>query len=254
MPEPIDLDLDGALSADLDGDLPAWCEAGDHDLAAVQSRLAAPDAAARRAELTVVRDALATPVAPPDELGRRRLLGAALADADPDTTIPDRSPGTGAEGRSRRFWAVLAGVAAAVLLVVAIVAAVNGGSDGTAKSSGSATADAPTGDLGNVGALDQKGVDRLIHGGAASTPSPSSSASEASPSADGFTPAPDAVPAATVKACAERYAAQGTVRFQASGDFQGRPAVILGVDTDTRTIVFVVAADDCGTVLYSASR
>jgi hypothetical protein len=65
---------------------------------------------------------------------------------------------------------------------------------------------------------------------------------------------PDAVPPATVKACADRYAAQGTVRFQASGDFQGRNAVILGIDTETRTIVFVVAADDCSTVLYSASR
>jgi hypothetical protein len=168
MPEPTDFDLDGALSAELDGDLPAWCEAEDRDLTVIQARLAAPEAVARRTELATARNALAASVAPPDELTRRRLLGAALTDAEPDTTIPHRSPGTGPDGRSRRVWVVLAGVAAALLLMVAVVAVVNGGGDdGTAKSSGSATADAPKGDLGDVGPLDQAGVDKLINGGAA---------------------------------------------------------------------------------------
>ena len=37
------------------------------------------------------------------------------------------------------------------------------------------------------------------------------------------------------------------------GPTQGRPAVIVGIATGDRTIVFVVAADDCASVLYSAS-
>jgi hypothetical protein len=88
-------------------------------------------------------------------------------------------------------------------------------------------------------------------------------ASEAAASSGAFARqdgnAADAAPPATVgaeavAACASRYASEGTVRFRASGAYQGTPAVVLGIDTDRRTIVFVVAADNCAQVLYSLSR
>lgn len=254
MSDPDDLDLDTAISADLDGELDAMCAELGLDAAAVRSRLAEPDARARRAQLDAARDALAAPVPPLDDLARRRLVQGAMSDTDLDTTIPSRTSDSAVHDRSRRLWAVLGGAAAAIVVVVGVVALVNRGDDGTAaKSSGSGTVTAPTGDLGDVGAVDQKRIDGLI-GGGSSGAAASNDASTAAEGADGFTENPESVPAARVSECAAAFASEGTVRFRASGDFQGQPAVIIGVDTDSRTIVFVVAADDCTRVLYSASR
>lgn len=255
MPDASDLDLDTAISADLDGDLDAMCADLGLDPTAVRARLAAPEAAARRARLTAARDALAAPVHPLDDLARRRLVQGALADAEPDTTIPARSATSGGSDRSRRRWSLLAGAAAAVLVVVGVVALTRQVDDGSAsKSSGSSTANAPKGDLGDVGSLDQSQVDRLVDGGGTTGAGSDSAATGSAPAAEGFTENATSVPAARVAECAAGFASEGTVRFRASGDFQGRPAVIVGVDTETRTIVFVVAADDCTQVLYSASR
>ena len=123
---------------------------------------------------------------------------------------------------------------------------------------------AVTGDLGDVGAVDAAGVGRLLPRRrrrprrrrverAGDRPGPDlrrqrdGGAARSDSDHDGrvrrrSTPAP------------QQFATQGTVRFRASGTYQGRPAVVLGIDTDRRTIVFVVAADDCTQVLYSASR
>ncbi len=65
--------------------------------------------------------------------------------------------------------------------------------------------------------------------------------------------APEFAPGA-VESCATTYADEGAIRFRGSGTYEGRPAVVLGIDTAGRTIVFVVAAADCRQVLYSASR
>ena len=255
MPDPDDFDLDTAISADLDGELDALCADLAVDPEIVRAQLAAPAATARRAELAAARDALATPVPALNELTRRRLVEGARSEADLDTTIPARSGGSGDSDRSRHWWTVLGGAAAAVLVVVGILALANQGDDGSAsKSSGSSTAGAPTGDLGDVGNLDQRQVDGLVKGGGSTGTGQDSAASQSSPAAEGFTEDARKVPAARVAECAAGFASEGTVRFRASGDFQGQPAVIIGVDTDTRTIVFVVAADDCTRVLYSASR
>jgi hypothetical protein len=248
MPEPTDFDLDAAISADLDGELAAMCTEAGLEPDAVRARLTTPEATARRAELVAARTALATPVEPLDDLARHRLVTRALDGAGPETTVPTGSVRHPPSGHSGRRWGIFAGVAAAVLVIVAIVAIVATGED-SANSGGSSTASAPTGNLGNVGTLNQRGVDALVNGSGTSTKS-----NAAAPSADGFTEQSGAVPTDRVAACADRYRADGTVRFQASGLFEGQPAVILGIDTDTRTIVFVVAADDCGRVLYSASR
>lgn len=257
MPEPHDPDLDAAISADLDGELDAWCADAGLDPPTVRARLAGAEALARRAELVATRDALAAPVPTLDEVTRRRLVQGAMSDPATDVMIPTRVDGSGASDRSRQRWAVMGGIAASVLVVVAIVALAidgGGGDGGGAKSSAGRTS-APTGDLGNVGTLDQKRVDQLVQGGGAAPKTGGAAApSSGVPGAEGFTPDPERVPAARVTECAGRFASEGTVRFRASGEFQGRPAVVVGVDTATRTIVFVVAADDCARVLYSASR
>ncbi len=254
MPDPDELHLDAAISADLDGDLDAWCADTGVEAATVRAQLATHEALARRADLEAAREALAAPVPALDDPTRRRLVQGALSDPALDVMIPQHPRRSGTSDHPRRVWAVLGGVAAAVLLVVGVVALVNrggGNGDGGAKS---ATASAPTGDLGDVGNLDQKRVDALVRGGGAPTASDSATSGPAAPDAEGFTQNPESVPAARVGECADRFASEGTVRFRASGEFQGRPAVIVGVDTASRTIVFVVAADDCARVLYSASR
>jgi hypothetical protein len=251
-----DFDLDTALSADLDGELDAYASelgVAPDDLRAV---LAGPAGSARREELAAVRAALRTDsvdAAPPlDDLTRRRLL--AGAGVGTRSSAPRRHAGR---------WLRPAAAAAVTLLVLAGVYAIvqdsggSGGSGGSAaKSSGGSagsTVTAVTGDLGDVGAVDAAGIAGFLRGEAPERTA--SSAPAANQSADRSAGAEFA--AATPQAvatCADRYASEGTIRFRASGTFQDRPAVVLGIDTTDRTIVFVVAADDCAQVLYSASR
>jgi hypothetical protein len=138
----------------------------------------------------------------------------------------------------------------------------DGSGGGATKSSagrgGAAAPAAVSGELGDLGAIDATEVGRLLRGEArapAPRAVPSTGFALKSDAASGaesmrVTPASPA----EVADCATQYGSQGTVRFRGSGTYGSRPAVVLGIDTDQRTIVFVVAADDCTQVLYSASR
>ena len=122
------------------------------------------------------------------------------------------------------------------------------------------------GDLGDVS--NPQRLDALIGGPKALAPSAPGApnvdySAEADRAADhavagsalpGLSSSKGAVPSARLEACTARYAAQGNLRFSATGTYAGRPAVVLGIESGRRTIVFVVAADDCGTVLFSVSR
>jgi hypothetical protein len=123
-----------------------------------------------------------------------------------------------------------------------------------------------TGDLGNVGTINAAGIGRLLRGQAPkAVAAPDLSADgrfdqggeRAASSVPGALAPGSTVPAPAsqaVETCAGQYATEGAIRFRASGAYQGIGAVVLGIDTDRRTIVFVVAADNCAQVLYSASR
>jgi hypothetical protein len=253
-----DFDLDVALSAALDGELDAYAAELGLPVADLQAAIRTPAARARGAELASARAAVAEPARLDDVTRRRLLAGAGVGEGRPAA-----APRPGRD----RGWILRAGAAAAVTLVVlaGLFALTRPGDDG-AKSSGSGagssarSAAAPTGDLGDIGTLDPAQIGRLLRGGAPTSNSTSLQEKARSSSAAGA----DAVPgfdanaptadAGTASACAAQYAAQGTVRFRASGSYQGQPAVVLGIDTSGRTIVFVVAADDCTRVLYSASR
>jgi hypothetical protein len=263
-----DFDLDVALSADLDGELDAYAAELGADPAELRATLDAPGAAARRAELDVVRRAVGEALSGSDELDdvtRRRLLAGAGVGTRAGRARPARD----------RSWMLRAGAAAAVTLVVvgALYAATRNSGDSGAKSSGSSAAGDSTeaaavaGDLGDVGTISAAGVGRLLRGQAPAKTAPglpsaprdrtfTESGGNASKSAAGraSTTTVEPVAGTTVDACANQYATDGAIRFRASGAYQGRPAVVLGIDTDRRTIVFVVAADNCAQVLYSASR
>ncbi|MGZ4796645.1 MAG: hypothetical protein ACXV8T_12195 [Acidimicrobiia bacterium] len=251
-------DLDTAISAQLDGALDEYCAELALPVAEVRARLATPAAEQRRARLAAARAAMQV-VEPLDEISRRRLLAGAT-----------EAPAPVASSRGRAWLPRVVAVAAAAAVVVGVLVVVQPGSDDSAKSSGggSATAGAPRGDLGNLGSLDQKGVEGLLRNGKptpGSTVAPTSrsrlpeqsaaggNAADASPPSDFAANATAATPE-QVQACADQYASEGTVRFQASGTYRGQAAIVLGIDDRNRTIVFVVAAGQCSDVLYSASR
>ncbi len=252
MSEHPDLDLDAAVSADLDGDLAGFATEAGLDEATVRRLLTTPEARERRERIAAARAALQRPPEPLDDLARRRVLTAAAAGA-----------GSAAPGRGAARWPTrLAAAAAAVVLLVGggIFLATRSGDDNAAKSSRSAATAGriPKGDLGNLGALDQSKVDRLIRGLDAGDKTQTSLAPDVRPSsaldsADNRDATGPATTAKQVASCRSHYEASGTVRFTAAGSFGGTPAVIVGIANGDRTIVFVVAASDCTTVLYSAS-
>ena len=257
-----DFDLDTALSADVDGELDAY--AAELGVAPDELRAAVtgPAATKRRAELATVRTALGN--APRageelDEVTRRRLLAAAGVGAPSSRPARDRS------------FLLRAGAAAAVTLVVVVgfYTLTRNSGDSSAKSSesgggASASTAAPiTGDLGDLGDIDGSTVGRLLRGEAPAKSANRSAAPETSRDrafdstqnglAAGSAPQAAIAPQA-VDVCVQQYSKEGTIRFRASGTYTGRPAVMLGLDIEHRTIVFVVAADNCTQVLYSASR
>jgi hypothetical protein len=260
---PADFDLDTAVSADLDGDLGGYADELGVPVAALRAAIASPAGAARHAELAAVRDALrAARGADPglDELTRRRLLAAAGVGSRP--------------GRERREqgWLLRAGVAAAVTLLVvaglyALVTKSGDSGDRGAKTSATGPgggAAAVRGDVGDLGPIDAAAVGRLLHGtrpaaggGTTFSNAAPESSQRAADGASASSSAPSRAPsvaAPAVATCASQYAREGSIRFRGSGTYGGRAAVVLGIDTPTRTIVFVVAAGDCSQVLYSASR
>ncbi len=258
MSEPQDFDIDIAVSADLDGELAGYAAELGTDEATLRARIAeAPGASERRAQLVAARDAVAAPGAPLDEVTRARLVAGAIA-----------SPGSSASAREPRArgWYLRAGAAAAVALVVVggvVALATQGGGGGdAAKSAATGGKSVRSGNIGDIGNIDQQKLDALVGGpradaAAASSTSlaPQSAQSGTSSEVNGFDR--DATVRARpdqVTQCTEALGAQGTVRFNGSGAYQGEPAVIVGIAAGDRTVVFVVAASDCARVLYSVSR
>jgi hypothetical protein len=248
-----DFDLDTAVSASLDDELDGYAAELGVEPDELRTALTTPDAMARRAELAAVRRTLAEEPEPSlDDVTRRRLLASAGVGGSREQPRRDRSR------------LLQAGVAAAVTLVVlgAIYAITRdtGGSGGSAaksSASGGATAAAVTGDVGELGTVDPRVVAKLLHGERPSTEGTggSSFAQDAPAQSTARNQAGTAkTNAQQVDACATQYATEGTIRFRGSGSYGVRPAVVLGIDAGKRTIVFVVAADDCAQVLYSASR
>ncbi len=262
MPEAPDFDLDGAISADLDGDLSGFASDLGLDEPAVRAQLDAdPNSPARRGALEAARAAMRQPVEALDEVSRARLLTRAAAPA----RRSDQAVGT----RGRGGIARVAGVAAIALLVVGIgVVAVTRDDTTNAQKAGSSATHGPvrSGNIGDIGRIDQSKLERLIGGSTSGTASPAAPHADAGQSSalasgdqgssvPGFNPS-SALKAAPdqVAACRKVYAAEGKIRFTGSGAYQGRPAVVIGLANGARTIVFVLAADNCTDVLYSVSR
>ena len=276
MPDNPSFDLDEAISAELDNELTPYAAELGVDPATLRALMVERRGYADRlAAIETARRSLKAPVESLDDVSRARLLRAAVI------TEPGTNATAGTPVRSERAWRIL-GAAAAVVIVVAggIALTRGGGSSSSAKSSATSGGHARvrSGELGNLGPLDPGKLDVLIGGdpGAPTTPGGTGAASKpTSPKEGGFASSsgnpsqrslaadqanPDADTAAAsvtpeqVGACRSEYAKVGTVRFSATGDYQGRPAVVLGIETGGRTIVFVVAATDCSEVLVSVSR
>lgn len=284
--EPEQLDLDTAISAELDGEFAAYATELGRDQSSLRAELITlPGYTDRRAALQSVRDQLREPVMALDDVTRRRLFARAMTrEGSAGGTRSTRSPSRSRTTAASRGWSARLAVAAAILFLLlgGGVFLSNRGTDNgqklSAKSSaGGTVGPVREGNLGDIGDLSNPStLDHLIGGPGvpkeanpqnsaeralrSSAPSVSSSGGGTSNDAsaspvDGFQP--DTTAGATpdqVQACAQQYAAQGTVRFTASGVYQGRPAAVLGVVVGKSTIVFVVAATDCDTVLFSVSR
>ena len=276
MPDNPSFDLDEAISAELDNELTPYAAELGVDPATLRALMVERRGYADRlAAIETARRSLKAPVESLDDVSRARLLRAAVI------TEPGTNATAGTPVRSERAWRIM-GAAAAVVIVVAggIALTRGGGSSSSAKSSATSGGHARvrSGELGNLGPLDPGKLDVLIGGdpgapttpggtGAASKPtspkeggssSSSGNQSQRSLAADQANPDADAAAASVtpeqVDTCRTEYAKVGTVRFSGTGDYQGRPAVVLGVETGGRTIVFVVAATDCSEVLVSVSR
>ncbi len=268
-------DLDEAISAELDDELaPFATELGIGPAALRALMVQRPEYADRRAAIEAARRSLRAPVDSLDDVSRARLLKAAAI------TEPGTPARVGTPIRRQRALRLLGAAAAAVLVVVGGVALLRGGGSTSGQKSASTAGDAAkvrSGELGNLGPLDPRTLDSLIGGetrapatsgdtGAASKPtSPKKSESSAlrgtdaqnSAASEQPSVAADAAASVTpeqVDACRAEYAKVGNVRFSGTGDYQGRPAVVVGIETGGRTIVFVVAATDCSEVLLSVSR
>ena len=266
-------DLDEAISAELDDELAPFATELGIDPAALRALMVQrPEYADRRAAIEAARRSLRAPVDSLDDVSRARLLKAAAITEPGRVGTPIRA-GVPA-------WRLLGAAAAAVLVVVGGVALLRGGGSTSGQKSASTAGDAAkvrSGELGNLGPLDPRTLDSLIGGetrapatsggtGAASKPtSPKKSESSAlrgtdaqnSAASEQPSVAADAAASVTpeqVDACRAEYAKVGNVRFSGTGDYQGRPAVVVGIETGGRTIVFVVAATDCSEVLLSVSR
>ncbi|MEO6469408.1 MAG: hypothetical protein ABIP21_09920 [Acidimicrobiia bacterium] len=266
MPDDPTFNLDEAISADLDDELAPFAVELGVDIATLRALMAErPEYAERRAALETASRSLRAPVDSLDDVARARLLRAAM------TTEPRTSATSASPVRRERAWRLLGAAAAVVLVVVGGIALLRGGgSSGGAKSASTAgnTAKVRSGELGNLGPLDPSTLDSLIGGDTRADSTPTAPKEESSTLSGGTdaqrsaaseqpSVAADAAASVTpaqVDACRTEYAKVGTVRFSGTGDYTGRPAVVLGVETGGRTIVFVVAATDCSEVLVSVSR
>ena len=262
MTEPPEFDLDIALSAELDGELADYASELDLDEHALRERIAQdPVASDRRAALVTARAALAAPGESLDELTRARLIAAALT---------ERATATGNPHARDHSWIVRAAVAATAAIVVlggAVALFTTSHDDNARKSAATGGRSVRSGNIGNIGNIDQRKLDELVGGpkagpssaphsdAAAGTRAAAESGGAVDSSVNGF----DA--SSSLRASADQVAkcqrvppAPGPIRFTGSGAYEGRAAVIIGIASGDRTIVFVVAADDCAQVLLSVSR
>ena len=273
MPDHPDFNLDDATSADLDGELASFAAELDVDLPTLRVRMTErPDYPDRLAVMETARESLRAPIEPLDDVTRARLLRGASPAANRPSGRAHRAAPFGRE----RAWRLLAAAAAVVLVVgggVALVGRNGSSSNQQSKAATSGAAPVRSGQLGDLGSLDSNKLDALIGGGAApatrsrdaasgttSVPAERNPAAASGDSQRAFGSSQPKVAAAAsvtlaqVDACRAEYAKVGTVRFSGTGDYQGRPAVVLGVESGGRTIVFVVGATDCSEVLVSVSR
>ncbi len=267
-----DFNLDDAISADLDGELASYAADLGTDVDALRAQMTArPDYPDRLTAMEIARQSLHAPAEPLDDVTRARLLRGVSTGVNQPS---DR--GTSAVSVSRdRALRILAAAAVVVLLVgggVALIGRNGSSSNEQSKASTNRVTEVRSGQLGNLGPLDPKKLDALIGGGSdaatksgdsalqttTSVPPQEFSAASGGPqrtSASSQTKAADlSATLAQVDACRAEYVKVGTVRFSGTGDYQGRPAVVLGVESGGRTIVFVVGATDCSEVLVSVSR
>ena len=271
MPEHPEFNLDDAISADLDGELAPYAAELGLDLPTLRAHMSArPKQPDRLAALETARQSLHAPVEPLDDVTRARLLrGVATQANQPSGRATSARP----IGRDRAL-PILAAAAVVVLIVGGGVALLGRDGSSSNQQSKAATSGAPpvrSGQLGDLGSLDSNKLDALIGGSAApATRSQDAASGTTSLPPEDFSAANGdsqqtlgpsqpkaadlAATLAQVNACRAEYVKVGTVRFSGTGDYQGRPAVVLGVESGGRTIVFVVAATDCSEVLVSVSR
>ena len=251
-----DFDLDTAISADIDGELANYASELGTDEPTVRQRITEdPTAAERRAALRGAHTAVSSPGQALDEITRARLVAGAM------TQAPREAASAAARDRS---WIMRAAVVAIAVIVVVSATVALFSRDGNDRNSASSGAKSGrSGNIGDIGNIDRQKLDELVGGPKSNTPAPRA---ETGGSASGSTATVDSTVRgfdenSSVRArqdqvakCEEVLAAQGSVRFSGSGAYQGRAAVIVGVRASSRTIVFVVAADDCADILFSVSR
>ncbi len=209
-----DSETDEILSASIDGELRP-------------EHVPADDNAARRAELVGARDALHdAPVAPLDEVTRRRLVSRALG----ESAAPARDRWT-----ERVPWRAVAAVLAVVVIAGGVALSLQRGGEsssstasrakvatGTPKRGAQTTAGAADlsaatalGDLGDVG--DPKALALQVR--------VANQFAQAAPKTQASAPAP-AVPADTLGPCVSAVRGLGTITAVGSGTVDGRAAAV----------------------------
>ncbi len=291
MPDLPSFDTDEAISATLDGEFDHFAAELGLDALDLRAHLTArPDYGDRLAAMESARSAVRVPVDEIDDVTRARLLRGAAATVTADPPVDAAVDFAAARRRNGGRMLRVLSAAAAVVLVLGIgtVLLANRDPDGNQRSAKSAADHAAagnvrSGDLGDLGPLSSAKLDSLIGGPAVRDRQRSAAGNEASSpdSADaslepkkglargGAEPNPTSgptarrgaaearVPPATteqIAACQTEYAEVGEVRFSGTGEYEGRTAIVLGVETGGQNVVFVVAANDCANVLYSVSR
>ena len=246
---------DEALSALLDGEFASFAIERGLTEPEARARLEAwPEFAVRRDALALARATLAAPAPPLDELARRQLVRDAIAAAHTEPADTDRRTPA---------WAWLAGVAAAVLLVVGVGALVSSRGTGnqsaksnTAGGTAEHAASGARGDLGDLSDVSDPAVLRALLDRAPTAPAPTSPGSSAdrAKQSERIARSGGSPTSNTTADCAPQLFGDRRVIFRASGTYHGDPVFVLGVEEHGRTVVLVVRANDCATVLTSLSR
>ncbi len=230
-----DSETDEILSASIDGKLRPT------------ERAPADDAAARRAELVGARDALHdAPVAPLDEVTRRRLVSRALG----ASAAPARGGWT-----ERVPWRAVAAVLAVVVIAGGLALSLQRGGESSsstasrAKSATGATAQPKTAVAPDLGAARALGDLGDVSDPTRLAPRVRAAEQLAAAREAGGTPSSVAAPitpAAALGACASALRGLGTIRAIGSGTVDGRAAAVaVGTDRQGHEQAIVVLLDGC---------